>query len=338
MKRSLPVLLALLSVVAVACVPMVPSGTPVTVTSGLTQPWGLAFLPNEDALVSERGSARLLWVRRTGGPAVEVMRLTETVPTGEGGLLGLAVSPTYSTDGLVYAYLSTAVDNRVVRFRLGGTRQVIVSGIPRARIHNGGRLAFGRDRMLYITTGDAGVTSRAQDLGSLGGKILRVIPDGRPAPGNPFAGSRVWSYGHRNVQGLDWDLGGNLYAAEFGQNTWDEVNRIVPGGNYGWPVVEGPGTGGGRYVAPLTVFRPAEASPSGLTYGGRAVWAAALRGERLWRLGLDNAGRVVTRGSYYVGTYGRLRHVALTADRKYLWMLTGNGVNDRVLRVPLVPA
>jgi glucose/arabinose dehydrogenase len=258
------------------------------------------------------------------------------VAAGEGGLLGLVASPTYAADGLVYAYTTTATDNRVVRFRLGEEPTPIVTGIPKGEHHNGGRLAFGPDRMLYVATGDAQETSHSQDLGSLGGKILRVTATGAPAPGNPFAGSRVYSYGHRNVQGLAWDGKGRMYATEFGQNTWDEVNRIVPGGNYGWPIVEGRAADP-HFKDPLTVWPPADASPSGLTFAGQALWVGALRGQRLWRLGVDDAdGSVTTRTEYYRGTYGRIRSVVKTPDGRSLWLTTSNGSGDQVLKVPLV--
>jgi glucose/arabinose dehydrogenase len=203
-----------------------------------------------------------------------------TVPgvraSGEGGLLGLAVSPDYAHDGLVYAYFSAASDNRVARFTLGGEPEVIFSGIAKASIHNGGRLAFGPDGFLYVTTGDASSSGRAQDPSSPNGKILRMQADGSPAPGNPDPGSVVWSLGHRNVQGLAWDGSGRAFATEFGQNTWDEVNLITPGGNYGWPVVEGRG-GDGRFVDPLVVWPTDQSSPSGASISGDTLYVAALR-------------------------------------------------------------
>lgn len=310
-------------------------GTPVRQVAGnLATPWGLAFLPDGSALLGERDSARLTQIR-PDGTTVARGTVPGVVPAGEGGLLGLAISPTYAADGLVFAYTTTAIDNRVVRFRLGAAPTAIVTGIPKGLHHNGGRLAFGPDRMLYVSTGDTGISSYSQDLASLGGKILRVTTSGAAATGNPFAGSRVYSYGHRNVQGMAWDGRGRMYATEFGQDTWDEVNRIVPGGNYGWPIVEGPATDP-RFRAPLTVWHPVDASPSGLAFAGQALWVGGLRGERVWRLTVDDAsGAVTSRREYYRGTYGRIRTVVTSPDGQSLWITTSNGSGDKVLEVPL---
>ncbi len=300
------------------------------VATGLEAPWGLAFLPGGDALVTERDSSRLLRVSPSGS-----VREVGTLPAegdGEGGLLGVAVSPTYDEDGLVYAYYTTAEDNRVARFRLddiGGAEPVLTS-IPSGPIHNGGRIAFGPDGLLYASTGEAGDMPISQDVGSLGGKILRVNPDGTIPADNPFPNSPVYSYGHRNVQGLAWDEGGQLYATEFGQNTFDEVNEIEAGGNYGWPEVEGIG-GKPEFRDPVSTWATSEASPSGATIlkdGAIPQWEgdffmAGLRGQRLWRLDLDGAGNAAGREELLSGEAGRLRHVAQAPDGS-LWVLTNN--------------
>jgi glucose/arabinose dehydrogenase len=265
-----------------------------------------------------------------------------TLPTrgyGEGGALGLAVSPGYEEDGLVYAYYTSDTDNRVVRFRLGeggieGEPETILSGIPRNTNHDGGRIAFGPDGMLYVATGDAGDPATSQDRLSLAGKILRLRPDGSVPGDNPFPDSPVYSYGHRNVEGLTWDASGQLYASEFGQNTSDEANRIEPGGNYGWPEVEGVGGEEAEaqgFVEPITTWPTSEASPSGaqvLVDGGIPQWegdlfVAALRGERLWRLELDGGGRVVGREALLEGEVGRIRNVVQAPDGS-LWISTSN--------------
>jgi glucose/arabinose dehydrogenase len=295
----------------------------VDVVQGLQIPWDAAFLPDGTALITERNTARIL-ARSPGGQLRVVQTLTQVVrPRGEGGLLGIAVSPTFQSDGLVYVYFTATSDNRIARMRLGQTPQTIVSGIPASNIHNGGRIAFGPDGMLYATTGDGSNTSNAQNLNSLGGKILRMTPTGAPAPGNPFVNSRVYSLGHRNVQGLAWDSAGRLYASEFGQNRFDELNRIRAGGNYGWPNVEGMGNDS-RFINPLVVWTTAEASPSGIAIRGNNIFVACLRGQKVFRVGLDGNGGVSgSPQALFTGQFGRLRKVVLTPGGA-LWTLTSN--------------
>ncbi|HEX6686344.1 MAG TPA: PQQ-dependent sugar dehydrogenase [Candidatus Limnocylindrales bacterium] len=265
----------------------VPSPAPATriVATGLCIPWGLAFLPDGTALVTERDSARILAVSADGRLSV-VQEIADAFPRGESGLLGLAVSPNYGTDKLVYAYYTTRSDNRVVRFRLGEQPQPVLAGIPLEERHDGGRIAFGPDGMLYVAVGDTDRRELAQDRGVLVGKILRITPDGQPAPGNPFPDSPIWSLGHRNVQGLAWDSRGRLFATEFGQDRIDELNLIEPGGNYGWPEVEGIGRDP-RFVDPIATWAPADASPSGLAIVNDQAYVACLRGRRLYRVDLS---------------------------------------------------
>ena len=315
------------------------TGPPKVLTTGLAVPWGLAFLPNGDALVSERDSARVLRVPAAGGQPREVTTLAGVAPRGEGGLLGLAVSPSFATDSLVFAYYTSRADNRIVRFRLDRPGEVteIVTGIPSGTTHNGGRLAFGPDGMLYAGTGDSGNTALSQDTGSLGGKVLRMTPDGKPVePG----GSLVFSRGHRNVQGLAFDDAGRAYSVEFGQNRFDEVNQITAGSNGGWPDVEGADDGGGRFLAPVTTWRTSESSPSGATFVGGNLWVAALRGERLWRVPLDGQGGAGAPEALYTGEFGRLRTAERAPDGS-LWIMTSNRdgrgdpgrEDDRILRL-----
>ncbi len=177
------------------------------------------------------------------GPAATVGKVPDVVPGGEGGLLGLALSPDFAADRYLYAYFTAQEDNRIARVRLEGSgarlglgaTEVVFTGIPKASTHNGGRIRFGPDGYLYVGTGDSQRRGQPQDRNALGGKILRITPDGRPAPGNPFGDNPVYSLGHRNVQGLDWDSAGRLWASEFGPDVDDELNLVVPGGNYGWP-------------------------------------------------------------------------------------------------------
>ncbi|MFB9963585.1 PQQ-dependent sugar dehydrogenase [Sinosporangium siamense] len=319
-------------------------GQPRDLALNLEVPWAIAFLPDGDALVTERDSARLLRVSPEG-EVTAIGTVEGVAPEGEGGLMGVAVSPKYATDRSIFLYFTASNDNRVVRYRFDNNRlsgpKVIIDGIPSGTIHNGGRIAFGPDGYLYIATGEVGDRPMAQDLKSLGGKILRVTADGRPAPGNPFPGSRVWSYGHRNVQGLAWDDRGRLYASEFGQVTYDEINLIRKGGNYGWPEVEGTGKDK-RYINPIVTWRTFDASPSGLAYSRGSLWVAALRGERLWQVPLKADGTAKAPVAHFVRQFGRLRSVTTAADGS-LWVGTSNkdgrgsprSGDDRLLVVPV---
>lgn len=304
--------------------------------SGLTTPWSVAFV-DETPLVSQRDTGEILEVTDAGTRVVG--EVPDLAARGEGGLLGIA-----HAEGFLYAYVTTTSGNRVVRFVLEGAPgsfalgavDTVVDGIPSAAIHNGGRLAFGPDGMLYVTAGDAADPEAAQDPEALGGKILRVAPDGSIPADNPLPGSPVWSLGHRNPQGIGWDADGTMFASEFGQDTWDELNVIEPGANYGWPEVEGIGEREG-FVDPVQQWAPAEASPSGLAVVNGAVVIANLRGQRV---------RVVPTADpsvaeeYFVGEYGRLRDVVEAPDGS-VWVVTSNtdrggGDTDGILRVPLV--
>ena len=196
------------------------------VATGLTTPWGLAFLPDGSALVSERDTALIKRVRPSGALDT-VGSVAGVLAEGEGGLLGLAVPPG-PNPAYVLAYTTTATDNRVVRLAWDGsslgTQTTVLTGIPRGPIHDGGRLAFGPDGAVYVSTGEIGEPDRAQDWDDLAGKVLRITPDGRAADGNPVPGSPVFSVGHRNVQGLAFDGRGQLWASEFGAKDVDELN------------------------------------------------------------------------------------------------------------------
>ncbi len=324
-----------------------PGGTQIgnvsVVTTGLDIPWGVTFLPNGHALVGERDTFDIYRVTPAGAKT-RIGRVPGVATTGgEGGLLGLAVSPNFATDGLLYAYHTSSSDNRVVRMRVENDRlgapEVILSGVPRNRFHNGGRIIFGPDNLLYVATGDAQNGNNAQSRTSLGGKILRITPEGRAAAGNPF-GNAVFSYGHRNVQGLWFDSRGRLWASEFGENDRDEVNQIRAGSNYGWPICEG-SCGRGGFVDPVHEWPVAQASPSGLCIVGDTIFMASLRGTRLWRMEI-NGSDISNVKAYFVGTYGRLRTIILAPDGS-LWMTTSNrdsngrprSGDDRILRIEL---
>ncbi|UQA92961.1 PQQ-dependent sugar dehydrogenase [Streptomyces halobius] len=322
-----------------------------TLTTGLKSPWGVAPLPGGDLLVASRDTGDIVRVAADGKKTL-LGSVPGVEPGGEGGLLGLAVSADFGADHLVYAYFTTATDNRIARMIYEekrpqgiqlGQPDTILKGIPKGQIHNGGRIAFGPDKMLYAGTGETGDTGLSQDKESLGGKILRMTPEGEPAHGNPSADSVVYDYGHRNVQGLAWDGEKRLWASEFGQDRWDELNLIEPGKNYGWPEVEGKAEGdaaGSGFVDPVAQWKTAEASPSGLAYAKGSLWMAGLRGERLWRIALNGTKPAGAPQAFLKGEYGRLRTVVPTGDGG-LWLVTSNTDgrgdvrkgDDRILRL-----
>lgn len=303
-------------------------GTPLA--TGLEAPWGLAQLPDGDWLVTERDTRAVKVVPADGsatttltGPGAQAL-VDETTGTGEGGLLGVALSPTFDEDNLVFFYRTAEEGNEVLSGTLDGTTlgelTAVLSGIPAASTHDGGRIAFGPDGMLYVATGDSGSTILAQHPDSLGGKILRIAPDGTIPRDNPVPGSPVWTLGHRNVQGLGWADDGRMLASELGQDDLDELNLVVSGGNYGWPAVEGPGGTSQGFVDPLVSWSTDTASPSGLAVTGEGVYVAALQGEALLRVPLapDGVGDPQT---LLAGDLGRLRAVAVGADGD-LYVLT----------------
>ncbi|MEZ3161107.1 PQQ-dependent sugar dehydrogenase [Microbacterium sp. BWT-B31] len=303
------------------------AGAPEALAVDLRAPWSVVALDEGGALISQRDDGRVLELT-TAGSVREVGVVPGVVAGGEAGLHGLAVHRDGDATWL-YAYHGAESDNRVVRMPLTGVSgsfalgapDVVIDGIARSGNHNGGRIAFGPDGMLYVTTGDAGNREASQDAASLGGKILRVTPEGDPAPGNPF-GTAVYSLGHRNVQGIAWTADGTMWASEFGQNTWDELNRIEPGANYGWPVVEGQ-AGEAGYVDPVAQWPTDQASPSGIAAVGDTVFIAGLRGERLWAVDTQAGAVAGEPTAALTGEEGRLRDAAAAPDGT-LWVLTNN--------------
>ncbi len=274
------------------------------------------------------------------GPVHEVMVIHHLVTRGDGGLLGLAVSPAYQEDGLVYAYVSTARDDRIIRFPLGGTPTPIFTGIPRGRGDDGGRIAFGPDGDLYVGTGDAGNPALAGDRHSLAGKVLRITVFGKPAPRNPVPGSPVFASGFHDVLGLCWNQRKELYATDSAARRTDEIDLVRPGKDYGWPRAERAARRRGL-VDPLVTFPAAQASPGGCAVLGYGLFVGALTGQRLLSVPLDTAGRPTGAArSLLTRVYGRLRSVVAAPDGA-LWVTTSNRdghghptvLDDRVLRI-----
>lgn len=320
------------------------------VASGLNIPWEIGFLPDGRFLVSERPGSLLLI-----GEDRRVIEVSGVRHIGEGGLLGLALHPDFEDNRLLYLYLTsqegTQIVNRVERYRLDGDslagREVILTGIRGAPNHDGGRIMFSPDGYLFITTGDAQQPSLAQDTNSLNGKILRINADGSIPVDNPF-GNAVYSYGHRNVQGLAWDEQGRLWATEHGRSGvlsgLDELNLIEKGKNYGWPEIQGDEERDGM-VRPVIHSGNETWAPSGAEFlpaqagVGGSVFFAGLRGETLYETRVEE-GRVVAFIKHLTGEYGRLRTVRLGPDG-YLYLLTSNrdgrgqpvSDDDRIIRI-----
>jgi glucose/arabinose dehydrogenase len=295
-------------------------GGPEVIATNLDVPWGIAFQPDGSALIAERDSGAIQHMSQPG-VVTNVGGVAGVAARGEGGLLGLATS-----GQTVFAYITTAQDNRVVTMRFDGSSltepSATLTGIPAGSVHDGGRIAFGPDGKLYVTTGESGNPGLAQDRSSLGGKILRINPDGSIPPDNPDPASPVWSFGHRNIQGLAWDSGGRLWVTEYGANRLDELNLIQRGGNYGWPMAEGRADTPGL-IDPVIEWSVGEASPSGLAYFGGSLWVACLRGQRLYRIPVGADGSVADPAPLFVGQYGRLRTVVAAPDGA-LWFTTSN--------------
>ncbi|MGY5885746.1 PQQ-dependent sugar dehydrogenase [Modestobacter lacusdianchii] len=300
-------------------------GDPAVVATDLAVPTGIALLPDGTAVVGERDTGRLLQVFPDRSPAQELMTLPGVDGSGDGGLLGLAVSPTFAEDGLLYAYVSTATDNRVVRFPLGGTPNPVLTGIPRGAVHNGGGLLFGLDGTLFVGTGDAGDPALAADPASLAGKVLAVDVFGQPVGTGP-----VYTSGHADVTAICTGDGEQLYATDEAPGGADELNALQAGSSYG---------GGG--TAPVLTVPADEGGLGGCAAAGPYVFLGALDGQRVHVVELDGTGVPVEEPEpFLTEEYGRLRSVALDAQGA-LWITTSNrdGVgtpvedDDRVLRV-----
>jgi len=293
---------------------------------GLQAPWGLAFLPDGSALVSLRLSGEIVRVPPVGGTPEPVGTVPDVETSAEGGLLGLAASPRFESDRTVFAYVSGSPANQVVALRIAEdyrslTRtRVLITGIHTADRHHGGRLRMGPDGNLWIGTGDAFQPENAADDASLNGKILRIRPDGT-IPGDNPSGTAIYSSGHRNVQGITFGPDDTMYASELGHRTWDEVNVLAPGTDYGWPETEG--VDGDTGQPPIFTLHPDDASPSGIAYAGGSLWMGALGGQRLWQLPVEGPRAAGEPIAHLVGDYGRIRTVEVAPDGA-LWIVTSN--------------
>jgi glucose/arabinose dehydrogenase len=302
----------------------------------LEVPWAMAFLPDGRMIFTERpGRVNIL-----EGKQVKLVANINTTSNSESGLLGVAVDPNFNQNRYIYLYYTSGSFNRVSRFELGEKLEnetILIDNIPASQIHDGGRLKFGPDGKLYITTGDASQRELAQDTNSLAGKILRMNPDGSVPADNPF-GNYVYSYGHRNPQGIAWGSDGIMYASEHGQTRNDEINIITRGSNYGWPNMEGNQTSQGM-VSPLRAYTEFTLAPSGLAYYQGSLYLAGLRGNQLRRVRLSADGRSVVGEEALFQGLGRVRDVV--AYNGYLYISTSNrdgrGVpksgDDQIIRV-----
>lgn len=318
------------------------------IAQGLVIPWSLDFLPDGRIVFTER-PGRVRIIDQKGRLLPEpILILGDVAAVGEGGLLGIAVHPKFFENSFIYLYYTASqgdgtIVNRVARYRFFEERlvlsMVIIDRIPAAENHDGGRIAFGPDEMLYITTGDAGVKDNAQNVRSLAGKILRVQDNGAIPTDNPFSGSPVWSYGHRNPQGIAWDRFGKLWATEHGQSAKDEINIIIPGQNYGWPTGSGDEVPSGT-TAPVRHSADATWAPSGAAILGDALLFAGLRGQELYALTLTKDGVEGELRSYFGKKFGRIRSVSIGPDG-FLYLLTSNrdgrGIpkqeDDQIIRI-----
>lgn len=317
-----------------------------TLVSDLNTPWGMVLLPDESLLFTQRGG-KISLLEHNQLFLIAQLNVSEE---SESGLHGIAIDPDFEQTPYIYVYYTTYdTGNRVSRFLFNAHEKtlhnetILLEHIPNARFHDGGRIAFGPDNFLYITTGDATDPGTAQDTSSLAGKILRMHRDGSVPEDNPF-GNYVYSYGHRNPQGLAWDSQGNLYASEHGPTRHDEINRIVKGGNYGWPQNCDQQRAMNSQIHPETIlplrcFEEFTLAPAGLAWHKNSLYVAGLRGTQIRRLQLEND-KIIAEG-VFIDNFGRVRDVIIHDN--YLYAATSNrdgrGVpifsDDRIIRIQL---
>jgi glucose/arabinose dehydrogenase len=349
MERKTQAATAVITVLALAGIlllnekPSKASGNVNLVAEDLDVPWGIEFLPGGDMLINERPGT-LLRIGENSGNFTETYEVEGVEHTGEGGLLGVEKHPNFTKNNQIYLYMTKRegdiLRNRVVRYSLQGEQlsepETIISGLPGAVYHDGGRMEFGPDGKLYITAGDATNPGWAQERNRLAGKILRLNPDGTIPGDNPF-NSSVYSYGHRNPQGLAW-IGNQLWATEHGNSQHDELNRILKGGNYGWPVIEADQKVEGM-IRPEIYAEGTTWAPAGAAYTNGSIYFAGLRGETLYEAKIQD-GTVQQLLKHWEGRFGRLRAVERGPDGD-LYVSTSNtdgrglasGNDDRIVKV-----
>ena len=290
-----------------------------TVAENLEVPWALAFLPDKSILFTERaGRVRLIDKDGQLNPN-PIAQIEDVKQIGEGGLHGIALHPNFLNNHFVYVYYTygqniIGTQNRVARFRYDQStfkeKTIIVDAIPGALFHDGGRIKFGPDNFLYITTGDAQNPSLAQEINSLAGKILRVTDDGKLAPGNPF-NNLVYSYGHRNPQGITWDKDGRIWETEHGSSAKDELNSIEVGKNYGWPIIQGDEQKLGMET-PILNSGSDTWAPAGAAFLNDSIFFGGLRGQALYEVTIENQKTELK--EHFKGEFGRIRDVVIGPD------------------------
>jgi glucose/arabinose dehydrogenase len=294
------------------------------------------FLPNETMIFTQRGGN----VSLKDKDGVKSIGNINVTASGESGLLGVAVDPQFTQNNYIYFYYTSSSANRVSRFILTDKLQnetILIDNIPSASIHNGGRIKFGPDGKLYITTGDASNSSSAQDINSLSGKVLRMNKDGTVPADNPFK-NYVYTYGHRDPQGLAWNSNGILYESEHGATQNDEINILQPGVNYGWPIYQGNNSLPG-YQAPLFAYTNFTLAPSGMAFYNNKLYIAGLRGSQLRQITISNDGKTITGQQATFTQLGRIRDAL--AHNGYIYICTSNrdgrGIpqigDDKIIRI-----
>jgi aldose sugar dehydrogenase len=336
----IPVIIIILVLFILLAVPKQVSQTGLqsdVLAENLSIPWAMDFLPNNTMIFTQRGGSVSLLdngiVKNIGNISVTAI--------GESGLLGVAVDPEFSQNKYIYLYYTSSRGNRVSRFVLTDKLQnetILLDNIPSAAIHNGGRIKFGPDGKLYITTGDANNRSSAQDINSLSGKILRMNKDGSVPADNPYK-NYVYTLGNRDPQGLAWNPNnGILYESEHGDIQNDEINILVSGGNYGWPIYQGNNNAPG-YISPLIVYTNFTLAPSGMAFYNNKLYVAGLRGSQVRVINLSDNGTSIAGQKSLFTQFGRVRDVV--AHNGYIYICTSNtdgrGIpqigDDKIIRI-----